>query len=171
MGVRGHKKITAISWDFIFTQKIDCTIFKNGGFEFDFSNQSEIFQLIWISSWKIKVCFSKNIHFWSSSSCSCCSCRWSSKKCWSASITSWKMMSGSHQWIELGLVSVIAIIYCRVIMISTHRRSSRSGSVWTKSEKICHFSARHLGFESTSESSVFGFRCQFAISRLNVFFF
>ena len=49
VGVRGHKKITAISWDFIFTQKIDCTIFKIGGFEFDFSNQSGISQLIWIS--------------------------------------------------------------------------------------------------------------------------
>ena len=50
VGLRGHKKITAISWDFIFTQKIDCTIFKTGGFEFDFSNQNGISQLIWISS-------------------------------------------------------------------------------------------------------------------------
>ena len=120
---------------------------------------------------EIKMCFFQNIHFWSSSSCSCCSCGWSSKKCWSASITSWEMMSGSHQRIELRLVSVIAIIYCRVIVIGTHRRSSWSSSVRTKSEEICHFSTRHLGFESTSEPSIFGFRCQFAISRLNVFFF
>lgn len=120
----------------------------------------------------IKVCvFFQNIHFWISSSCSCCSCGWSSKKCWSASITSWKMMSGCHQRIELRLVSVIAVINCRVIMIGTHCRSSWSSSVRTKSEEICHFSTRHLGFESTCEPSVFGFRCQFAISRLNVFFF
>ena len=127
-------------------------------FEFHLRNHQSVF-------------FFQNIHFLSSSSCSCCSCGWSSKKCWSAPITSWKMMSSSHQRIKLRLVSVIAIVYCWVIMIGSHRRSSWSSSVWTKSEEICHFSARHLGFESTCEPSVFGFCCQFAISRLNVFFF
>ena len=135
--------------------------------KWDFSTDLNYFIL------EIKVVFQKPFIFGVSSCCSCCSCGWSSKKCWSASITSWKMMSGSHQRIELWLVSVIAIINCRVIMIGTHRWSSGGSSVWTKSEEICHFSARHLGFESTDwlTESIFGFRCQFSISCLNVFFF